>query len=125
MACGLAMLCAAAPALAAACPRWVWATRCCCPDPALCHCPGNNHGHEADEADEASDTGDDHERPVRKAPSLRRCSNTGDMDELAFQVFSVPALLESSSQMVTQPAPTTQATSTPRHRWVFVEVPPF
>lgn len=59
------------PVVAAASAGWVEDSRCCCPEPADCHCPGHD--------------------PRDEQEGLRKCGNTGELVTAALLTMTAPA----------------------------------
>jgi hypothetical protein len=112
LAVALLMLCSflAQPAMAVSSTGWRWLSRCCCPDPANCHCPG------ADHSDRHKDDG----------PMMKRCANDGNVTvakELIVIVVAnpvdVPTTVERTSPVAGTPL------NIPPTRFLEIETPPF
>lgn len=95
----------AQPLLAAASAGWVEDSRCCCPEPAECHCPGHD--------------------PRDEQEGLRKCGNTGELVPPATLALSSPpappvlgVVQVAEVRSPPPPALETQASSRP-------ETPPF
>jgi hypothetical protein len=120
-----ALLMLASPSLGMASAKWTWITRCCCPDPAQCHCPGQRHAqsHSDDEHDE--DGSEDSDNDHHDSSSIGPCSNTGNLSSVSTQVASLTSFLTFVKlTMPTQPW-ISQASLPPATRWLTIETPPF
>ncbi len=102
----LAALVLARPALAFEVAGWQTDSRCCCPSPADCHCPGHDSPNERD--------------------ALRKCGNSGQLQApviLALLAPQAPVALAAPTAMAI-PTPPPAPSLTPQHV-LEPETPPF